>query len=305
MNTSSKADSSYASPAHIDPSLYSLLGESDATRIQYILKDRIIMHTPFKRITNQVGWMMREPIRTRARGLVVQGEPGFGKTTLGEYIQSRYPRRLDNATKKPLPFAVMISMSGARDARTIYNRILETLNVPVAAYYRIADRELTVLRVLREINCRMLVLDEAQDIVNGSEREQLRALEAIKLLTNELHLPIVALGTKRVERAFRADEHLAARFAITALPQWKRNDELLDFLAAYERTLPLRKASGLTSPALVKAILKQSDGVLDHILRVLRFAAVYAIESGEERITLANLAAAEEFPDFELLEDAA
>jgi hypothetical protein len=305
MNISSKADSSSTSPAHIDPSVYSLLGESDSTRIQYIMKDRIIMYTQFKRIANQVGWMMREPIRTRARGLVVRGEPGFGKTTLGEFIQSRYPRRLDKATKKPLPFAVTISMSGARDARTIYNRILETLKVPVAAYYRVADRELTVLRVLREINCRMLVLDEAQDIVNGSEREQIRALEAVKLLTNELHFPIVALGTKDIESIFRADEHLAARFSSTSLPGWKRNGELLDFLAAYERTLPLRRPSGLASPVLVKALLKQSDGVLDHILRVLRFAAVYAIESGEERITLANIAAAEEFPDFELLEDAA
>ena len=297
MSTSSKAG---IAPAHLDESIHSLLDESDATRIRFILKDRVVMHSQFKRIVNQVIWMLREPIRTRARGLVVHGAQGCGKTTLGEYIRDRYPRKLDKVTKKPLPFAVMISMSGARDARTIYGRILEGLGGPVAAYHRVADRELTVMRVMREINCRMMVLDEAQDILKGSARDQGRALDGVKLLANELHLPIVALGTDAV-----ADKHLAARFTHIALPQWKTNDELLDFLAAFERVLPLRRPSGLCSPSIVKALLKRSDGVLDSILQTLRFAAIYAIQSGEERITLAELIKANEFPDAKLLEEAA
>jgi hypothetical protein len=302
MSASSKAG---IAPAHLDESIHSLLDESDAARIRFILRDRVVMHSQFKRIINQVTWMLREPIRTRARGLVVHGAQGCGKTTLGEHIRDRYPRQLDKVSKKPLPFAVMISMSGARDARTIYGRILEALGGPVAAYHRVADRELTVMRVMREINCRLMVLDETQDILKGSARDQGRALDGVKLLANELHLPIVALGTDDVDRAFSTDKHLAARFTHMALPQWKSNNELLDFLAAFERTLPLRRPSGLCSPSIVKALLKRSDGVLDVILHALRFAAVYAIQSGGERITLTELTEANEFPDAKLLEEAA
>jgi len=66
-------------------------------------------------------------------------------------------------------------MSGVRDARSVYGRIMEALGSPARISHRLSDRELLVQRLLRDADCRLLILDEVQDIVLGSEREQLPA----------------------------------------------------------------------------------------------------------------------------------
>lgn len=292
-------------PSHLDESSQKLLLHGDATRIRFILRDRVVMHRQFTRLANYIAWTVREPVRTRARGLVVRGSTGSGKTTLSAYIAQRYPRPtelLPTAT----PFAIMISITGARNARTVYGRILEALGGPVAVHHRLPDREQIVTRLLTKTHCRLMVLDEMQDILAGTDREQRRVLDGVKYLMNELKLPIVATGTKELAEVFAADKHLAARFTTLELTNWKDNDELLDLLGAFERILPLRRPSRLTSPNAVKAILEASDGILDHIVRCVKLAAVRGIASGDERVTVEALRlGGEELPDAELLRDVA
>src|SRR3546814_434691 len=134
-----------------------------------------------------------------------------------------------------LPCVVQISISGIRDARSLYGRILEELGSPARISHRLSDRELLVQRLLRDVDCRLLILDEVQDVLLGSEREQQRALEGIKLLMNELRLPVIAFGTGKAGQGFNADPHLQARFSQLTLPLWKADNTLANFLAAYER----------------------------------------------------------------------
>jgi len=175
-------------------------------------------------------------------------------------------------------------MSGVRDARSVYGRIMEALGSPARISHRLSDRELLVQRLLRDADCRLLILDEVQDIVLGSEREQLRALEGIKLLMNELRMPILALGTDQADKGFRSDGHLAARFTAYHLPGWSADTTLADFLVTYERFLPLKKPSNLGSPDKVKALAK-IGGVIGRIVARVQNAAMAAIVDGTECIT--------------------
>jgi hypothetical protein len=246
-----------------------------------IIEDKTVLYPALIDVVSEAEWMIYEPSQTRARGLVVCADRGNGKTSLAALIHQRFK----DYERSDVPCVLRISMSGVRDARSVYGRIMEELGSPARISHRLSDRELLVQRLLRDVNCRLLILDEVQDILLGSERDQVRALEGIKLLMNQLRLPILAFGTDKAGKGFSADPHLAARFRECMLPNWTADDTLANFLATYERLLPLRKPSNLASADKVAAFAKIGGGVLGKIVTRIQNAALAAIEDGSECIT--------------------
>lgn len=269
----------------LTPLAEGLLQASDAERAAFLIRDHLIRYPALEALVAQSEWMLFEPQQTRARGLVVCSARGNGKTSIAELIHARY-QDYDNSS---VPCVIRISMSGARDARSVYGRIMEGLGSPARISHRLSDRELIVQRLLTDVDCRLLVLDEIQDILLGSDREQQRALEGIKLLMNELRLPIMAFGTEKAALGFNADPHLAARFKTFELPQWHTGPVLANFLATYERILPLLKASNLAEPEKLAVLDKVGQGLLGRIVERIQNAALAAIMDGSESISKTHL----------------
>lgn len=59
------------------------------------------------------------------------------------------------------------------------------------------------------------------------------------------------------------------------------------FLSTYERACPLRNPSRLTAPKpkLRQALLRESAGITDHLMKCLSSAAIAAVRLKRERIT--------------------
>ena len=168
---------------------------------------------------------------------------------------------------------------------------------PARISHRLSDREMLVTRLLALVHCRLLILDETQDLLHGGENEQRRTLQAIKFLMNELRLPVLAFGTEQAAQGFSSDPHLAARFTEIPLPLWRPDKTLANFLATYERFLPLRKPSNLAASDKVALLAKVGGGVLDSIVQRVQNAALMAIASGSEQITLELLKSAAARPE--------
>jgi hypothetical protein len=142
-----------------------------------------------------------------------------------------------------------------------------------------------VHKLAEECGLRLIVIDEIQDILIGSLRQQQLALEAIKALMNKLQVSIIALGTPDAKHAMSANKHLRARFEDATLPLWKADAYLAHFLEAFESTLPLRERSCLSSLDTMRCLVKISSGVLAAIVERVARAAALAVESGQEHIT--------------------
>lgn len=294
QETSSSADTTTqpletsSGGARLHPVAERALQASPRERMAMIIHDHIIHYPALDQITAEAEWMVYEPRQTRARGLVVCAGRGNGKTSLAKLIH----RQFDSYSSPDLPCVLRISISAVRDARSLYGRIMEELGSPARISHRLSDRELLVQRLLRDIDCRLLILDEVQDVLLGSEREQQRALEGIKLLMNQLSLPVLAFGTDKAGHGFSADPHLQARFTQFTMPTWKADSTLANFLASYERLLPLNEASNLAKPDKLAYLAKVSNGVLGKVVSRLQNAALSAIVDGSDRITLEHLKAA-------------
>ncbi|TWI05722.1 TniB family NTP-binding protein [Aerolutibacter ruishenii] len=255
---------------------------SDLERAAFVIQDLTIRYPALEQVAGEAEWMIREPRQTRARGLIVCASKDNGKTSLAKLIHDRF----NDYHHVDLPCVLRISMSGVRDARSVYGRIMEELGSPARISHRLSDRELLVQRLLRDVDCRLLILDEVQDILLGSEREQQRALEGIKLLMNELRLPILAFGAEKAGQAFNSDGHLAARFTQFTMPTWKADSTLANFLATYERFLPFKQPSNLAAPDKLAFLAKVGGGILGNVVTRIKNAALTAIVDGSDCITL-------------------
>lgn len=273
------------SEGRLHPSAEALLCAPNMARASKIIQDHKVLYPALQQVISEAEWMVYEPRQTRARGRIICADRANGKTSIAELIQSRFCE----FSRSDAPCVLRISMSGLHDTRSVYGRIMEELGTPVRLSHRLSDRELLVQRLLRNVNCRLLILDEVQDILMGNAREQVRVLQAVKLLMNELNLPIMAFGTDAAGRGFKEDPHLAARFTDYTLPLWKADSTLANFLATYERMLPLKKPSHLASPDKLAVLAKVGEGVLGKIVERVKNAALMAIVDGSESITKLHL----------------
>jgi hypothetical protein len=269
---------------HVDADRQAECDSTDYARIRSILTDKFVSYQRAIDLQNHVEYLYTRPPQTRASGLVIMGEPGSGKTKIAHSIVRRAMADASARERNAVP-VVMISMTGARDARTLFNRILEALGAPDSSRMRMADKEQLVLHLLEGAGTRLLIVDEIQDVLSSTTRRQRAALDTLKLIMNELGMTILCLGVKEAAQAMQCDPHLNARFDYKALPPWKQNQEFRSFLMSIERSQPLRKASDLASPKIMLPLMRKTKGNLAKIMRLLNHAAVFAVLSHEERIT--------------------
>lgn len=101
---------------------------------------------------------------------------------------------------------------------------------------------------------KMLIIDEFHSLLVGTPRLQRQVMNAIKMLCNELQIPIVGVGTKDAIRVMHTDPQHASRFDVAELSVWKLNKEFQKLIFQFETILPLKKPSLLHKPELATKI---------------------------------------------------
>lgn len=262
-----------------------------------MLSDRFVEHEIFTKILEYAAYFVNGPIPERRTGLIVSAESGSGKTMIGKAIWRRFQAveaTPYSAAQNPV---IYITMQGAREASQIRLSLLVALGFPKPESLTGDERELRFSKLALACGLRLILIDEFQDVLMGTVRQQRLALNVIKDIMNNLPVAVIALGTPDVKHAMSADEHLATRFDKLVLPKWRADRYLANFLDAYESTLPLHEPSHLSALGTMRMLVKETNGTLTHIVRRIQRAAALAVEEGGERITAALLErAAHEFP---------
>jgi hypothetical protein len=153
----------------------------------------------------------------------------------------------------------------------------------------VTSRREVVCRLLAEVGARVLVVDEINSVLAGTARQQRLFLQLLRFLSNELCIGLVCAGVPEARHALLSDPQLRSRFAEVELQPWEAGPGLQLFVNRIVQGLPLRLPSAVDSPHLCRRLAERSGGITLAIRRALERAAVAAIRSGEERITLAAL----------------
>jgi Cdc6-like AAA superfamily ATPase len=176
-------------PPHRDAALL-----NNDERIHWLRQERWIQYPRAERILERLLDLVDYPPRDRMPCLVIYGATGMGKTRIIQKFlrdnRSHFDRKLGR-TRVPVVF---IQMPPAPSERDLYEEILNGMNGVFAQATSVTTLRHRIRALARQLEVRMLVIDEIHSLLAGSFREQRIILNAIRFLANDLRIPLVCLA---------------------------------------------------------------------------------------------------------------
>ena len=189
-----------------------------------------------------------------------------------------------NENNDPVRPVILAEAPPSADEKSLYFSLLERFHAPYRGTDAASRLRYQTIHLIEECKTRMLIFDEFHSLLAGGGKKLIEVLNAIRLFCNELEIPIVGVGIEEAKTVFSHDRQLTSRFGVVDLPPWKRDDQFRNLLAAFEKTLPLKRPSNLPKRELARLLHNHSEGNLGNLRRLLIECAKAAIASGDERI---------------------
>jgi len=268
--------------AHLEQEVAEALTLPTPERIEFCRSDRWVGYTRASQVLKQLDQLLIYPKTLRMPNLLIVGRSGNGKSSILERFAHRHPVQI-TPTGSPLAPLLYIQMPDTPDETEFWSTILWSLGVSHREKDPAAIKKRQVKSTMQYASVRLLVIDEFNNLANAGKKAT-DLLAAIKGLSNDLKIPVVAAGTQAAINALYSDPQMKSRFEPAALDRWKLDSEYLRFLASYEKLLPLANPSNLASRQLAPTLYGMAGETIGATVRLLKAAACHAIESGKEQI---------------------
>lgn len=282
-----------------------LLNKSNEERINYISRETWVDYPVAENILNKMERLIRyEKNKSRITSILLVGSSNNGKTSLLERFEELHPPYdynvdggrpdwvkddfFDNHSGIGKPVLYIVAPPEPNESR-LYTNILNEINAPYKERDPLSKKQYLVEYYLKIFNVEMLIIDEIHGILSGSTARQKQIMNAIKNLSNMLQIPIVLSGIKDALHTINTDTQLSSRFRPEYLPKWKMGPEFINILGTIISMMPLKKTSTILNPEAASVILDISEGYIGDIFGLVKEAAIYAIVSGSEKITLKEI----------------
>lgn len=271
---------------HLTNNTREMIARPDDERIAFIRGYKWVGYTKAQEIHQRLDDLLKQPPIHRMPNILLIGESNNGKTVLIDRFQKQNQAIINDHENKVIAPILTIEAPSEPDEKRLYQRILQKTFVPFRVNHKAEALYQQVHHVLTSIELRVLIIDEIHHVLSGKIVNRQVFLNALKTLSNQLNICIVAVGTKDAFHVFQSDPQMASRFEHVALPRWQMNNEYLRLLASYEKTIPLKQKSNISDRGLAAKVLSLTDGTIGGITGILKKSAIKAIETGTERITL-------------------
>lgn len=272
--------------AHVHPDFRDVLLASDEARLGFLEQPRWIGYERAQLALDTLQALMNKPRQPRMRNLLVVGDSNNGKTTLIQRFNHLCGEAYVDENADSIKPVILAEAPPSADEKGLYISILERFWAPYRASSPPVQLRYQVIHLLRGCRTRILIIDEFHSLLTGSPVKQREVMNAIKLLCNEVGIPIVGVGTRDAVRVLHTDPQHASRFDVLPLPLWELNPEFQKLLAGFEKVLPLKKPSKLSSPEIATLVHTIGAGNLGDTYRLINECAKQAVTRGTEQITV-------------------
>ncbi len=274
---------------HLQGSVQEAALLSNEERIFCIRSDRWIAYARAQLALNRLEELLACPRRQRMPNLLIVGPTNNGKSKIVEKFRRDHAvTAYSDSAHEVIPVVVVQVPSEPASGR-FYAMLLRSMGAPFNPNARIAELEQLALRLMRTVGARMLIIDELHNILAGTSNARRGFLNLLRFIGNELQIPIVGVGTREAYLAIRSDDQLENRFEPFSLPIWDEGEELRTLIASFASALPLREPSQIATTNSCKYILAKTGGTIGEMARLLTYAAIEAVNTGEECINQKTL----------------
>ena len=272
--------------AHLNAAARKKLELPRPDRIHEINKDLWIPYSRAKEVLGRMEDILDYPRNQRMPGMLIVGSSNSGKSSIMEHFRSLHPSEASPESEYSKTPVLFVEAPNKARIEGLYNHILEALweGFSIRASADVKERE--IIRLFNNIELKVLLIDEIHHLLTGGPTKQTEFRQAIKSLSNRANISIICSGTESARNAIHVDEQLSDRLEPIELTRWQMDGEYAQLLNSFERNIPLKQPSLLRQPEIAQKILWMSEGILGHIHDVIKRAAVLAVSSGQEKITL-------------------
>ncbi|AND41444.1 TniB family NTP-binding protein [Cytobacillus oceanisediminis] len=227
--------------------------------------------------------------------MLITGPSGSGKSTILESYFSRYQSTtyVNTRTKK-------VILAGEIPSPTTINTFLETmldrLGDPFPTRGTIGNKNHRLVKLIEDCSVEIILLDEFQHFVHSENQRVNRAVaDCFKSLVNQTKVPVVLFGLEDAKTVLDCNSQLKRRFSISfSLPPFgdedeRREKEFRTLLNQIDNKLPFPIMGGFSKPEIAKLIMAATEGNMNSIIKLVKGAALFALEEQKNHIEIADL----------------
>jgi GTPase SAR1 family protein len=230
----------------------------------------------------------------KAKGLLIRGPSGAGKSTMIKKLMN--DRRSSSADDREFK-TIYMELPSKPTTKSMGESLLEVLGDACAKKHG-HSAEFKLLRIiglLRDLGTELLILDEAQHIVDH-QRNTLEASNWIKKLMNHTGLAVILVGMRNTQTLLDNDEQLRRRFSATVdFDRFKiikaPSTDFFRLLQTLERSIAVKSIS-FTTHDIAQRFYYASYGLIDYLVKVVDRATNLVQKRKLEGITLETLSEA-------------
>ena len=273
---------------------FEYLSKSDEERIIYCKKDHWIGYGSAVKLIEILEDKFLDPPQMRHEGLLIYGDSNNGKTAILKRMYDLHKTKLDYVTKDgeaiyEIPI-IYFQAPTIPDESRLYSLILDELCVPQKRTDKVVIKANLAKYYLNKLGTKMILIDEIHSALRGNLNKQRTFIDDLKQLSNSLSLTIVLAGTREAYSALSIGNETGSRFPALELPRWNNDKKFRSFVATYERCLPLKEASNMAENSeLLNVLFYQSEGLIGKTVNLLKKAAIKAINSKREYISVDDI----------------
>ncbi|WP_016836199.1 TniB family NTP-binding protein [Herbaspirillum lusitanum] len=230
-----------------------------------------------------------------AQSLLVFGESGTGKTSLGELFAGRYPKEV--LIERDLIPVLHVSIPAAATIAGTVESVLARLGDPEPERGTVSVKTARAVKIAKGCGVEMLLFDEAQHIQDrGHSKSQYFVGDWLKTFMDALKLPVTLMGLPRTQSLLQVNEQLRRRFthrlslSTTGDGRETTNDDSLALFTSLASVLPLPlDPRPYTWQELGVRLHFSTDGRIAYVKQLLISAYVKAVDQGCARISISEL----------------
>ncbi len=222
------------------------------------------------------------------------GPSGAGKSTLVRGYAEAFPRTITQ-TRTIVP-VLYVETPSPVTVKSMCSNMLDALGDPVAFKGTQANMNHRLIGFIQDCDDELIILDEFHHLIDSETNRILEKVsDWLKSLIKKTGKPFLVVGIEgKVEIILRTNSQLSRLFPIREkiLPlvyEPTKENEFVQFVVHAEKGLGMQLTNTMPRAELLYRLHYASDGIIGHIMNLMRYATLHAGNEGHEMIEEVDL----------------
>ncbi len=225
------------------------------------------------------------------------GPTGAGKSTLVKDYAEAFPRTFTQ-TRTIVP-VLYVETPSPVTVKSMCSTMLDALGDPAAFKGTVLSLNHRLIGFIQDCDVELIILDEFHHLIDSKTNRILEQVsEWMKSLIKKTGKPFLVVGiVGQVEIILRTNPQLSRLFPIREkidplVFELKPENEFVQFVVHAEKALGMQLTNKMPRAELLYRLHYASDGIIGHIMNLMRSAAMKARDEGHESIEEVDLCSA-------------